>query len=35
VSIKVLQHLPPQGVDAAVAFINEDDIEVLWGMALL
>jgi hypothetical protein len=31
VGIKVLQHLPPQGVDAAVAFINEDDVEVLWN----
>ena len=27
--IEVLQHLPPEGVDGAVAFVHDDDVEVL------
>jgi hypothetical protein len=31
VGVEVLQHLPPQAVDAAVALVGDDDIEVLDG----
>jgi hypothetical protein len=30
--VEVLQHLPPQRVDGAVALVHEDDVEVLQGI---